>query len=138
MCTSLARPRMGYAPKSLLRKKYSIDINDIFPLIIRVILSSSWYLNLQSTLIYSLLFFSRWRSMEIFDFSRQCRHSFHLRFADGSEDEEGECHHCTHYQLQKHTNYTPKIGYVRTRLMFRCNFFSPFNSYNLLFSFITI
>ena len=63
MCNSLARPRMGYAPKSLLRKKYSIDINDIFPLSIRVILSSSCCLNFHSTLLYSLIFFSRWRAM---------------------------------------------------------------------------
>ena len=33
MCTSLARPRMGYAPKkSAEKKQYSIDINDIFSL----------------------------------------------------------------------------------------------------------
>ena len=51
---------------------------------IRVILSPSWCLNFQSTQLYSFIFFSCWRAMGIFDFSRQCRHSSHHRFADES------------------------------------------------------
>jgi len=53
-----ARPRMGYAPQSLLRNKYSIHINDIFSLSIRVNYSGLVFPTIYLPIILFLNFFS--------------------------------------------------------------------------------